>query len=97
MLTQLVQRITFEKLEQGVDLFVESLAFEILHQSEGLAVVQRDSIKLHLCEDAKAASVSRLQAASGWDHGTGIRSVVGRGAYGQGGWGTAGGIAASVG
>jgi hypothetical protein len=45
MMIRLVPKIFFDRMEDGLDLFVNCLGFTVLHQDASLAVVGRDGAK----------------------------------------------------
>jgi hypothetical protein len=59
MMTSLIPKIFYEKMEDGLSLFVTCLGFTILHQDETLAVVKREGAKAYLMQDAELASKDR--------------------------------------
>jgi hypothetical protein len=61
MLTRLVPNIFYSSLNDGIDLFVTCLGFQILQQDKTLAVVQRDGVKANLVESAEYAAKDRPQ------------------------------------
>lgn len=50
MFNKLIPKIFFERLEQGLDLFVTGLAFQVRYQDDDLAVVERDGAKAYLVQ-----------------------------------------------
>ncbi len=63
MFKRLVPTIFYERLADGLDLFVTCLSFRILHQDETLAVVEREGAKAYLVESAEFAGKDRPQIA----------------------------------
>ena len=61
MLKHLIPTIFYEKLDQGLALFVSCLGFEVLYQDSGLAVIQRDGAKAYLMESPEFAAEHRPQ------------------------------------
>jgi len=59
MLTRLIPKIFYSKMDDGLDLFVKCLGFKILHQDNALAVVERDGAKAYLVQDAEFAKKDR--------------------------------------
>lgn len=59
MLICLIPKIFYNKLADGLDLFVTTLGFKILHQDGTLAVVEREGAKAYLVEDAEFAAKDR--------------------------------------
>lgn len=63
MLNKLIPKIFFDRLDEGLDLFVNGLGFQVLHQDEVLAIVGRDGAKAYLVEDAEFAAKDRPEIA----------------------------------
>jgi len=63
MLIRLVPKVFFEHMAEGLDLFVNCLGFEILHQDESLAVVARDRAKAYVVESPEYAAKDRPEIA----------------------------------
>jgi hypothetical protein len=63
MMLRLVPNIFYEKLSDGLDLFVTCLGFSVLYQDDELAVVRRDGAKVYLVESAEFAAKDRPQIA----------------------------------
>ena len=63
MLTRLIPSIFYASMQDGLDLFVEGMAFKLLHRDGKLAVVERDSAKAYLVEDAEFAAKNRPEIA----------------------------------
>ena len=59
MMTRLIPKIFYARMEDGLDLFVNCLKFKILHQDETLAVIERDGAKAYLVQDAEFAARDR--------------------------------------
>ena len=59
MITKLIPKIFYSNLDDGLDLFIECLGFNIRHQDGKLAVVERDGAKAYLVEDAEFAAKDR--------------------------------------
>jgi hypothetical protein len=59
MLTRLIPKIFYAKIEDGLELFVRCLGFKILHQDDNLVVVERDGAKAYLVQDAEFAAKDR--------------------------------------
>jgi hypothetical protein len=45
MMIRLIPKVFFERMEEGLDLFVDGLGFTVLHHDGDLAVVGRDGAK----------------------------------------------------
>lgn len=63
MMLRLVANIFYEKLSDGLDLFVTCLGFSVVYQDDQLAVVSRDGAKAYLVESAEFAAKDRPQIA----------------------------------
>lgn len=63
MMQNLIPKIFYDHLEEGIDLFVDGLGFEILHQDEELAVVARDGAKAFLVSSPELAAKDRPEIA----------------------------------
>jgi len=63
VITRLIPNIFYDKMSDGLDLFVEGLGFEILHQDDSLAVVQRDGAKAYIVESPEFAAKDRPEIA----------------------------------
>ncbi len=63
MMIRLVPKIFFDRMEDGLDLFVGCLGFTVLHQDASLAVVARDGAKAYLVESAEYAAKDRPEIA----------------------------------
>lgn len=59
MLTRLIPKVFYASMQDGLDLFVGGLGFELLHRDDKLAVVERDVAKAYLVEDAEFAAKDR--------------------------------------
>jgi hypothetical protein len=63
MITALIPKIFFDKMSEGLDLFVDGLGFTVLYQDDSLAVVGRDSAKAYIVESAEYAAKDRPEIA----------------------------------
>lgn len=63
MLTKLIPKIFYARMEDGLDFFVGCLGFQVLHRDETLAVIERDGAKAYLVEDAEFAAKDRPEIA----------------------------------
>lgn len=63
MLIRLVPKIFFDRMEDGLDLFVDCLGFTVLHRDGSLAVVGRDGAKAYIVESAEYAAKDRPEVA----------------------------------
>ncbi|MBL9165367.1 MAG: hypothetical protein JNL18_21750 [Planctomycetaceae bacterium] len=63
MLMNLIPKIFYDRLEQGLDLFVNGLGFTVLHQDGDLAVVARDGAKAYIVASPEYAAKDRPEIA----------------------------------
>jgi hypothetical protein len=63
MMIRLVPKVFFDRMEDGLDLFVNCLGFTVLHQDDSLAVVERDGAKAYVVESAEYAAKDRPEIA----------------------------------
>jgi len=63
MMTRLIPKIFFNRMSEGLDLFVECLGFKVLHQDEDLAVVERDGAKAYVVQSPEFAAKDRPEIA----------------------------------
>jgi hypothetical protein len=63
MMTRLIPKIFFNRMSEGLDLFVDCLGFKILHQDASLAVVERDSAKAYVVASPEYATKDRPEIA----------------------------------
>ncbi|TWT33559.1 Bleomycin resistance protein [Posidoniimonas corsicana] len=63
MLLRLIPKIFFNHMAEGLDLFVDGLGFEVLHQDDSLAVVARDGAKAYVVESPEYAAKDRPEVA----------------------------------
>lgn len=63
MMIRIVSKIFFNRMEEGLDLFVNCLGFTVLYQENSLAVVGRDSAKAYIIEDPEYAAKDRPEIA----------------------------------
>ena len=63
MMTQLIPKIFFNRIEEGLDLFVNGLEFKVLYQDETLAVVSREGAKAYVEESPEYAAKDRPEIA----------------------------------
>ena len=63
MMIRLIPKIFFDRMDQGLDLFVNCLGFQVLHQDGSLAVVARDGAKAYVVESAEYAAKDRPEIA----------------------------------
>jgi hypothetical protein len=63
MLLRLIPKIFYDDLEQGLDLFVNCLGFQVLHRDADLAVVGRDGVKAYIVASPEYAAKDRPEIA----------------------------------
>ena len=59
MLLNLIPKIFYERLDDGLAFFVDALGFEVVHRDAVMAVVSRDGAKAYLVENAEWAAIDR--------------------------------------
>ena len=59
MFKNLIPKIFYAHLQDGLDFFVDGLGFTVLHQDAGMAVIARDGAKAYLIEHAECAALDR--------------------------------------
>jgi hypothetical protein len=59
MLLRLIPKIFYDRLEDGLDLFVVGLRFEVRHQDDDLAVVEREGAKAYIVQSPEYAAKDR--------------------------------------
>ncbi|HMF78635.1 MAG TPA: hypothetical protein VK604_23465 [Bryobacteraceae bacterium] len=59
MMQRLIPKIFYAILEDGLDLFVDSLGFRVLYQENDLAVIERDGAKAYLVQSPEFAAKDR--------------------------------------
>lgn len=55
----LIPKIFYERMNDGLDLFINCLGFRLVYQDDKLAVAERDGAKAYLVEDAEFAAKDR--------------------------------------
>jgi hypothetical protein len=63
MMLCLIPKVFFDRMEDGLDLFVKVLGFEIRYQDASLAVVSRDGAKAYVVESPEYAAKDRPEIA----------------------------------
>ncbi len=63
MIQRLIPKVFYEDLNEGLDLFVGCLGFQVVHREGDLAVVERDGVKAYLVESAEYAAKDRPEIA----------------------------------
>lgn len=59
MFNNLIPKIFYERLQDGLDFFVEGLGFEIQYQDGTMAVISRDGAKAYIVQNAEWAALDR--------------------------------------
>ncbi|MFA6232158.1 MAG: hypothetical protein WC617_18615 [Rhodanobacter sp.] len=59
MFKNLIPKIFYDQLQDGLDFFVGGLGFEVRYQDAGMAVVERDGAKAYLMQNAECAALDR--------------------------------------
>jgi hypothetical protein len=59
MFNNLIPKIFYDRLEDGLEFFVEGLGFEVSYQDATLAVIARDGAKAYLVANAECAALDR--------------------------------------
>jgi hypothetical protein len=63
MMIRLVPKIFFNRMDEGLDLFVNALGFKVLHQDNSLAVVGKDGAKAYIVESPEYTAKDRPEIA----------------------------------
>jgi hypothetical protein len=63
MMIRLIPKVFFNRMDEGLDLFVNCLGFQVLHQDGSLAVVGRDGAKAYVVESPEYAAKDRPEIA----------------------------------
>jgi hypothetical protein len=63
MMQRLVPKIFFDRMADGLDLFVGGMGFKVLHQDANMAVVERDGAKAYVIESPEFAARDRPEIA----------------------------------
>jgi hypothetical protein len=63
MMIRLIPKIFFDRMEDGLELFVNCIGFAVLHRDASLAVVSRDGAKAYVVESAEYAAKDRPEVA----------------------------------
>lgn len=59
MFNNLIPKIFYDRLEDGLEFFVEGLGFEVRYQDATMAVIVRDGAKAYLVANAECAALDR--------------------------------------
>ena len=63
MFLNLIPKIFYDHLDEGLDLFVDGLGFQVMHQDGDLAVVARDGAKAYIVASPEYAAKDRPEIA----------------------------------
>ena len=63
MMLRLIPKVFYDTLEEGLDLFVNCLGFEVRYRDEDLAVVERDGAKAYVVASPEFAAKDRPEIA----------------------------------
>lgn len=63
MFKKLIPTIFYDRLDDGLDFFVQGLGFEVQHQDAELAVVARDGAKAYIVQNLEGAALERPELA----------------------------------
>jgi hypothetical protein len=63
MMIRLVPKVFFNRMDEGLDLFVNCLGFNVLYQDNSLAVVGKDGAKAYVVESPEYAAKDRPEIA----------------------------------
>lgn len=55
----LIPKVFYDRMEQGISLFVDTLGFQVLHRDDTLCVVARGGAKAYLVESPEYAAKDR--------------------------------------
>lgn len=63
MMLRLIPKVFYDTLEEGLDLFVNVLGFQIRYRDDDLAVVERDGAKAYIVASPEYAAKDRPEIA----------------------------------
>lgn len=63
MYNNLIPKVFYDRLQDGLDFFVDALGFEVLYRDATLAVVARDGAKAYIVESPEYAAKDRPELA----------------------------------
>jgi len=58
-MNRFVPKVFYDRLAQGLDLFVNGMGFAVRYQDEGMAIVERDTAKAMIVESPEFAAKDR--------------------------------------
>jgi hypothetical protein len=59
MFKNLIPKIFYSRLQDGLEFFVDGLGFKVLYQDTAMAVIARDGAKAYLVQNAELAALDR--------------------------------------
>mgnify|MGYP006362708679 FL=1 len=59
MCKNLIPKIFYDRIQDGLTFFVDGLGFEVLYQDAGMAVIARDGAKAYIVESPECAALDR--------------------------------------
>lgn len=68
MFKNLIPKIFYAHLQDGLDFFVDGLGFSVLYRDDGMAVIARDGAKAYLVQNAECAALDRPELSVDTDH-----------------------------
>lgn len=68
MFKNLIPKIFYNTLQEGLDFFVQGLGFEVTYQDESLAVIVRDGAKAYIVASPEYAAKDRPELSIETDH-----------------------------
>ncbi len=63
MLLNLIPKVFYADIRDGLDLFERCLGFQVLHTDPTITVLGRDGVKVYLMENAELAALDRPELA----------------------------------
>jgi len=63
MFNNIIPKIFYDQLQDGLEFFVDGLGFEVLYQDTTMAVIARDSAKAYLVQSPEYAAKDRPELA----------------------------------
>ncbi len=63
MLTSLIPKVFYADINDGLDLFVRGIGFDVLHRDASITVLGRDAVKVYLMQNAELAAMDRPELA----------------------------------
>lgn len=59
MFKNIIPKIFYDHLQDGLEFFVDGLGFEVLYQDAGMAVIERDGAKAYIVQSPEYAAKDR--------------------------------------